>query len=103
MGDRCTVATFPVGAFHAAELQYQFDTDYFAGQQLAPAQERLAEQMTRYWTRFARTGNPNGPGSPHWRPTTGDTAQSLAPGNNPVRPMHFARDHSYSFWQSVYR
>ncbi|WP_433019607.1 hypothetical protein [Kribbella sp. CA-294648] len=59
--------------------------------------------MTRYWTRFARTGNPNGPGSPHRRPTTGDTAQSLAPGNNRVRPRDFARDHSYEFWQAVYR
>ncbi|MGK5550012.1 carboxylesterase/lipase family protein [Actinomadura kijaniata] len=94
---------FPVGAFHAAELQYQFDTDYFAGRRLAPAQRRLADQMTRYWTRFARTGDPNGPGSPRWRPTDGDTAQSLAPGRNGVRPMDFTGDHAYGFWRSLYR
>ncbi len=94
--------TFPVGAFHAAELQYQFDTDYFAGQRLTPSQERLAHQMTRYWTQFAKTGNPNAPGSPLWHPTTGDTAQILAPGNHRIRPMNFSKDHAYKFWQSIY-
>lgn len=48
-----------------ATYAYQFDTDYFAGQELSPKQQRLSDQLIRYWTRFAHTGNPNGPGT--WR------------------------------------
>ncbi len=95
--------TFPTGAFHAAELQYQFDTDYFAGRQLTRSQQQLADQMTRYWTQFARTGTPNAAGSPHWSTTDGSTVQSLAPGKNGVRPTNFAADHQYAFWQAMYR
>ncbi|MGC8917737.1 hypothetical protein AB7952_00205 [Streptomyces sp. PG2] len=43
----------------------------FADEQLpgpaTPAQHRLADTMVRYWARFARTGDPNGPGRGHRR------------------------------------
>ncbi|MBO2446169.1 carboxylesterase family protein [Actinomadura barringtoniae] len=92
--------SFPTGAFHAAELQYQFDTDYFTGRTLSPVQQRLADQMTRYWTTFARTGDPNGAGSPRWQ-QGGDTAQVLAPGKGGIHATDFARDHGYAFWKSI--
>jgi len=59
--------------------------------------------VTRYWTQFARTGTPNAAGSPHWSTTDGSTVQSLAPGRNGVRPVNFATDHQYAFWQALYR
>jgi para-nitrobenzyl esterase len=31
-----------------------------------PADRRLAAQMAAYWTNFAKTGDPNGPGLPAW-------------------------------------
>ncbi|QXJ25623.1 carboxylesterase family protein [Actinomadura graeca] len=93
---------FPTGAFHAAELQYQFDTDYFDRSRLSAVQRRLADQMTDYWTRFARTGDPNGPGSPTWR-EGGNPAQVLAPGKGGIRHVDFADEHHYAFWNALYR
>ncbi len=31
-----------------------------------PAEQILSQRMTDYWTNFAKTGNPNGPGLPTW-------------------------------------
>jgi para-nitrobenzyl esterase len=87
--------SFPTGAYHAAELQYLFPGSYDAPK-LPAAQQKLADQMISYWTRFAHTGNPNGPGTPYWAPST---VQSLAPGA--IRPVDFAAEHQCGFWNSL--
>lgn len=54
------------GAGHFVELWYVFghlDRQPWAW---TPADRRLAGLMSGYWTRFARTGDPNGPGLPPW-------------------------------------
>ena len=55
------------GAFHATEIPFVFDTvsDKY-GPALTPADAAIAKQMNEYWVNFARTGNPNGAGLPHW-------------------------------------
>ena len=52
--------SFPLGAFHAAELPYLFEGPDLSDQ-LSPAQARLSRQMTRYWVRFTATGLPYAP------------------------------------------
>ncbi|MEV0202717.1 carboxylesterase/lipase family protein [Nonomuraea sp. NPDC050691] len=98
-------AAFPkpydMGAYHAADLPYLFDVGY--NQPLTDQQRLLADHMIGYWTRFARTGDPNGSGAPAWRPFTAarPSVQSLAPGEGGIEPAGFARDHHYDFWTSL--
>ncbi|HEU5352239.1 MAG TPA: carboxylesterase family protein [Terracidiphilus sp.] len=55
------------GAFHASEIPYVFDSVAVKyGDALAPSDAAIAKQANEYWLNFAKTGNPNGPGLPHW-------------------------------------
>ena len=55
------------GAPHATEIPYVFDTVATKyGKDLTPADEATAKAANAYWANFAKTGDPNGPGLPHW-------------------------------------
>ena len=59
------------GAGHSAELPYVFGyypkTGQFeAAAKFVDADFKLANEMEIYWTNFAKTGNPNSDGLPHW-------------------------------------
>jgi para-nitrobenzyl esterase len=54
------------GAFHAAEISYVFGVDSL----LLPQDEQrasLSRQMSKYWTSFARSGDPNDNELSHWQ------------------------------------
>jgi para-nitrobenzyl esterase len=49
-------------------LLWQFPMLEWFGVDFSPTagEQLLSDRMTDYWTNFARTGNPNGPGLPAW-------------------------------------
>jgi len=55
-----------LGAFHGAEIPFVFDN---LRKVMAPSDGRrqaLAQTMSGYWIQFAKRGDPNRPGLPHW-------------------------------------
>jgi para-nitrobenzyl esterase len=95
--------SFPLGAYHASELQYLFGVrPAVTPAPFTPEQEALSDTMVRYWTRFAHTGNPNAPDVPVWTPEDGvtDEVQSLdTPASGVI--AGFAVDHKCGFWSSL--
>lgn len=61
------------GAYHSAELVYVFDNLDSVKRPWTETDRKLARIMSSYWVNFARTGDPNGAGLPHW-PTYGTTS-----------------------------
>ena len=71
---------FPMGAYHSADVQYLFNRGGVPAP-LSPSQMQLSQAMISYWTEFAKKGNPNSKGQPHWAQYNSviDDRQSFVP------------------------
>jgi len=56
-----------LGAFHSDDIEYVFGTlDSRAGAVWRAEDRKLSDEIGRYWTNFARSGDPNGDGVSKW-------------------------------------
>jgi para-nitrobenzyl esterase len=56
-----------MGAYHSAEIEYVFSAlDSKEKVPWRPSDRKLSEQMQKYWSNFAKTGDPNGAGLAQW-------------------------------------
>ncbi len=73
-------------AYHGAELPYVFGT-HDAWLPTSEVDRHLSRQMMQAWVQFARTGNPNLDGVPHWPAFTGAAAAQVLDLNEQVQPI----------------
>ena len=53
-------------AYHSGDLAFVFGNVDKVGVHWNDADRTLSALMVKYWTNFARSGNPNGPDTPEW-------------------------------------
>jgi para-nitrobenzyl esterase len=67
------------GTFHSCEVAFVFDNaelcEHYTGR--TPEALALAKQVSGAWVNFARTGNPNHPGLPHWPAFTAEKGETM--------------------------
>lgn len=71
----------PDGSNHGDEMHFVFGNEAPPFGAANERERELTEQFMGYWTNFARTGNPNGPGLPAWPQFTVANPQLLGLGN----------------------
>ena len=60
-----------LGAYHSAEIEYVFgQLDSKTDVTWRDSDRQVSEMMQKYWSNFAKNGNPNGPGLANWPPYT---------------------------------
>ena len=77
-----TPCGYGCGAGHGAEIPYVFDQLAQDPRAWSGADHLVAERMVTYWTNFAKTGNPNGPGVPAWKAFDGSDASVIRLGSD---------------------
>ena len=60
------------GVPHSCDNRYQFGTLDGSWRPYDEDDWKLSEIMQKYWAQFARTGDPNQPGLPEWKPFTAE-------------------------------
>ncbi|HEY2470256.1 MAG TPA: carboxylesterase family protein [Terracidiphilus sp.] len=93
-------ASFPQGSEYYSEAQYLFNLSAL-GEPTVPltaSQQQLSSTMIRYWTAFAKSGDPNRSGLPVWPSFSGSPAQenflSLVPPSPVIESeAAFSTDH----------
>jgi carboxylesterase type B len=89
----------PGGASHGAEIDYVFGN--LDGPQWTDADRAVAGLVSGYWVNFITTGDPNGPGLPHWPAYAPDVTSVMELGGG-FRPVPLAEPARLGFWKRFF-
>jgi para-nitrobenzyl esterase len=90
------------GAFHTSEVPYIFQTLKLLERPWTSVDWKLSETMSSYWSNFAKTGDPNGPGVPQWSRYAADRHRTMELGDH-VGPMPEADPAKLEFFLTYLR
>jgi len=85
------------GAYHGSERYYVFDSLANFNLPWTAEDRRIADLMSSYWANYARTGDPNGPGLPHW-PAFDPGSKAVMVLGNSFAPVRIAHGAKLKFW-----
>jgi para-nitrobenzyl esterase len=91
------------GALHAAEIPYAFDAIARLTKGAASKSDLdMADAMSAYWVDFIKTGDPNAPGRPQWKPFDPATSEVLNFTNNGITFGTDPLKERLDLWRSVW-
>jgi para-nitrobenzyl esterase len=70
------------GTFHTSEVPYVFGVLDQGGRPFTQADQDVSAQIMSRWLAFARTGNPDAPGQPHWPPAGAGSTEVMRIGDS---------------------
>jgi para-nitrobenzyl esterase len=96
------VTAADVGAPHAGEIPYVFHAlASNPSVPWSPVDWALSDTIGAYWTNFAKTGNPNGAGLPHWPRFAAKDAFPVMHLGAEVRPEPEEHRTRHAFWEAA--
>ncbi|MFD3586064.1 carboxylesterase family protein [Streptomyces sp. NPDC058683] len=92
----------PRRASHGSEIDYVFGNPAPGTGPWTDEDHENAETVSSYWTHFAATGDPNGPGLPHWPAFSPDVSAVMEIGAH-YRLIPVAKPAANDFWNCSFR
>ncbi|WP_435136270.1 carboxylesterase/lipase family protein [Actinacidiphila sp. bgisy144] len=91
----------PRRASHSSEIEFVFDNLDPGSAPWTEEDHRVAAVVSAYWANFAATGDPNGPGLPHW-PAYSPHAPAVMELGTHFAPVPIADPARLDFWRRFF-